>query len=215
MVGVPRVPDPPAPLDLAVEVWPASSEIVRVHSLARPPSAFNAAPGLARLRPVSGPTGAVVATLYGGEAVEAAFAETVFHDLVPGARRSLPFARIEQRAVSWFQLTRDLRVAQLHGFGLLRAGVKASELTDTPPRTYARTALWGQAIHDHPERVDGIAWMSRQFNSQRALLLWGDRVSEADGGLRSGSMLSLFMGAGLELVSDVALRAGIVRIDRP
>ncbi len=210
-----RVPDPPVPLNLAVEVWPAGTEIVRVHSLARPPSAFNAAPGLARFRPVTGTAGAVVATLYGGEAVEAAFAETVFHDLVPGARRSLPFARIEQRAVSWFELTRDLRLAQLHGFGLLRAGVKASELTDTPPRTYARTAPWGQAIYEHPERVDGIAWMSRQFNSQRALLLWGDRVSEADVGYRSGSTVALFMGTGLELVSDIALRAGFARIDRP
>ncbi len=210
-----RVADPPVPLDLAVEVWPSGTEIVRVHALARSPSAFNASPGLARFRPVTDTAGTVVATLYGGEAVEAAFAETVFHDLVPGARRSLPFARIEQRAVSWFQLTRDLRVAQLHGFGLLRAGVNASELTDTPARTYARTALWGQSIYEHPERVDGIAWMSRQFNSQRALLLWGDRVSEADVGFRSGSTLALFMGAGLELVSDVALRAGLARIDRP
>lgn len=198
-----------------MEVWPAGTEIVRVHSLARSPSAFNDAPGGGRFRPVNDSTRAVVATLYGGEAVEAAFAETVFHDLVPAARRSLPFARIEQRAVSWFQLAHDLRVAQLHGFGLLRAGVKASELTDTPPRTYARTALWGQAIYEHPERVDGIAWMSRQFNSQRALLLWGDRVSEADVGYRSGSTLALFMGTGLELVSDVALRAGLLRIDRP
>lgn len=198
-----------------MEVWPAGTELVRVHALADPPSAFNAAPGLARFRPVTGPAGAVVATLYAGEAVEAAFAETVFHDLASGARRSLPFARIEQRAVSWFRLARDLRVAQLHGFGLLRAGVKASELTDTPPRTYAQTAKWGQAIHDHPERVDGIAWMSRQSNSQRALLLWGDRVSEVGVGFRSGSTLSLFMGVGLELVSDVALRAGLVRIDRP
>jgi hypothetical protein len=212
---MPWVPDPPAPLDLAVEVWPAGIEIVRVHCLARPPSAFNPDPGLARFRPVDDATGAVVATLYAGEAVEAAFAETVFHDLVPGARRSLPFARIEQRAVSWFQLTRDLRLAQLHGFGLLRAGVKASELTDAPSRTYRQTARLAQAIYEHPERVDGIAWMSRQFNFQRALMLWGDRVSEADLGFRSGSTLSLFMGAGLELVSDVALRAGIVRIDRP
>lgn len=210
-----RVPDPPVPLDLAVDVWPAGTEIVRVHSLARSPSAFNPDPGLARFRPVNNPTGALVATLFGGEAVEAAFAETVFHDLVPAARRSLSFARIEQRAVSWFQLTRDLRLGQLHGFGLLRAGVKASELTDTPPRTYRQTARWGQAIYEHPERVDGIAWMSRQFNSQRALMLWGDRVSEADIGFRSGSTLPLFMGAGLELVSDIALRAGLVRIDRP
>ena len=211
---MPRVPDPPVPLDLTVEVWPAGTELVRVHALAHPPLAFNAAPGGARFRPVTGPTGAMVATFYAGEAAEAAFAETVFHDLVPGARRSVPFARIEQRAVSWLQLTRDLRLAQLHGFGLLRAGVKASELTDTPPRTYARTAPWGQAIYDHPERVDGIAWMSRQFNSQRALLLWGDRVSEAAVGFRSGSTLALFMGTGLELVSDIALRAGRVRIDR-
>ena len=203
------------PLNLAVEIWPAGAEVVRVHSLAYPASAFTSPAHLARFQPVRDSTGTPVPTLYGAEAVEAAFSETVLHDLSPGARGSIPFSRIKQRAVSWFQPSRDLRIAQLPGFGLLRAGVKASELTDTPPRAYAQTAKWGQAIYEHSERVDGVAWMSRQFNSQRALMLWGDRVSEADIGFRSGSTLPLFTGAGLELVSEIALKAGFVRIDRP
>ncbi len=55
-----RVADPPVPLDLAVEVWPSGTEIVRVHALARSPSAFNASPGLARFRPVTDTAGTVI-----------------------------------------------------------------------------------------------------------------------------------------------------------
>lgn len=64
----------------------------------------------------------------------------------------------------------------LHSGGLIAAGVNAYELTDTPPgpKIYAKTRLWGQAAYD--AGLDGVVWVSRLWNTARALLLFGDRV---------------------------------------
>jgi hypothetical protein len=210
------VPDPPARLELEVEIWPAGTPIVRVFSAAHGPLSFNALPGFARFRPVFGPEGRIVSTLYGAAETDAAFAETVLHDLSSAGRRTVPFSRIERRAIATLKPLRDLRLAALHGYGLRRAGVRRTQLIDTPPSSYPQTAKWGQAIYDHPERVDGIVWMSRQFDSRRALLLWAgaDRVAADEIELVAGSVLALLAGEGYELAAQAALRAGFVRINR-
>lgn len=50
--------------------------------------------------------------------------------------------------------------------------------------------------------------MSHQFNTHRALMLFGDRVSESD--LTGESPLPLSFGSGLSIVERCANKAGIV-----
>jgi hypothetical protein len=208
------VPDPPASLDLEVECWAAGRTLVRVFQVVYRPSSFNPSLSPARFRPVYFPDGSVIPTLYGAEAFDAALAETLLHDLDSGKRRSIPYRRVEQAALVRLLPQRELRLAALHGYGLKKAHLHRDQVIDTPPRSYPQTAKWGQALHDHPEQVDGLVWMSRQFDSQRALMLFGDRVAEKELQVEPDSLLPLDAGAGFELASQVALRAGFARITR-
>lgn len=36
--------------------------------------------------------------------------------------------------------------------------------------------LWAQAIHNHRADVDGLVWMSARWNTDKAVVLFGDRV---------------------------------------
>jgi hypothetical protein len=72
-----------------------------------------------------------------------------------------------------------LRLAQFCGPGLRRIGARASSLTDTDAATYPQTVRWAEAAWEQT-RCDGIVWMSRHWNSDRAVVLFGDRVNEDD-----------------------------------
>ncbi len=103
---------------------------------------------------------------------------------------------------------RDLRLIELHGYGLKRLDLHPHELTSTDPTEYASTVAWAKALHAAATDADGLLWMSDQFNTQRALMLFGDRVSESD--LDAGSSLPFSFGAGLNSVERCANEAGIV-----
>jgi hypothetical protein len=111
-------------------------------------------------------------------------------------------------------LARTLRLAAFHGAGLQRARRRRNQLIDTGPPTYPQTAKWGQKAWEHPQRVDGIVWMSRQYDSQRAIMLFRDRIQERELNVIPGSLLPLDAGAGYELLAGIVQRAGF-RINRP
>lgn len=207
------VPDPPTSLALELEPWAAGREIVRVVLTTRDSAGFHPAPGSARFRPVLDQSGQLVPTLYGAENADAALAESILHDLSPRRRSTIPYERLRDRMLVRLAPTRELRLAAMHGAGLQRAQIKRTQLIDTLPPSYPQTAKWGQVIHDHPEHVDGIVWMSRQFDSRRALMLFGDRVRPDELTPTSGSTLHLGAGAGYELAAATCLRAGF-RINR-
>ncbi len=158
-------------------MWPRGRPIVRVFAAAHPPTSFNPTGSPARFRPVRETDGAVVPTMYGGADADVALAESVMHDLGASTTR-IPYRRLVDRAICTLLPLRDLRLAALHGYGLRKAKVTRKRLIDTPPSRYPETAAWGQAVYDHEERVDGIVWMSRRFDSSKAVTLWSTRVRD-------------------------------------
>ncbi len=138
-------------------------------------------------------SGRVVPILYGAAQPFAALAETVFHD-VP--------IRSPARAVF------ETRLAPLHGFGLRRLAVRAANLTDTESVEYPRTTEWACELHAALPDIDGLVWMSRRFNSSRALVLFGDRVAARDLSVAEPAV-PLFVGRGRDLVDRAANAAGI------
>ena len=103
---------------------------------------------------------------------------------------------------------RDLQLVELYGYGLKRLHLHPHELTSTGPTEYPSTVAWAKALHAAAPDADGLVWMSHQFNTRRALMLFGDRVAEAD--LRAGSPLPLSFGPGFDVVERCANEAGIV-----
>lgn len=173
---------PPDPFDATEEILPAGTRLYRVHPLQvvevddglRPTGTVRSDdgtlvnPGFGRTRfaffgdppvPVwyaaSGPQGAVF--------------ESLLHDKVPGG--SVPRAEWAERMLSVVETTHELRLAKLHSDGLRKYGLTAAQLTDTSPSTYAETVHW--AHQAWLAGYDGCSWVSRQYNSQLAYVLFG------------------------------------------
>lgn len=62
-----------------------------------------------------------------------------------------------------------LKLADLTGASLKRLGAHAGLAGSG---NYAVTQKWSAAIHAHPERVDGFIYMSRQLNTEKAVVLF-------------------------------------------
>lgn len=202
---------PPDPFDPLVDEWEAARALFHVHRVGFGALEFNATPSSARFRPLVNKRDNVVPTMYCAADSDAALSETVFHSVPRAAsRRRIPYARLLERVISTIEPTRTLRLAQLHGFGLGRLGTTRRELIETGRRSYPATAPWGQAVYDHVDELDGIVWMSRQFDSSKALMLFGDRLAFGDLVERTGEVvIPLSFGRGYEMVADAANRARI------
>lgn len=201
------VPAPPATLAPRVTVWPKEQLFIRVHRLRFRPTKFN--PGgtgaQGRFHFFEDAAGQVVPILYGADANAAAIAETVFRDIRSGGVLLRP--RLAGLALAELRSIRDLRLIELLGYGLKRLDLHPYELTSTDPTEYAGTIAWAKALHEATPDADGLVWMSHQFNTRRALMLFGDRVAESD--LTAGSSLPLTFGAGFDIVERCANEAGI------
>jgi RES domain len=212
-----RVPDVPVPLPTArLHLWPAEQPIVRCHSVQMGATEFNTTSASRRFRPVLDPSGAVVPTIYGADLTEGALSETVFHDVpVRGPGRRIFRKTLVPMVLSTITPFRGLRLAELHGAGLGRAGATHGELIETGAKQYPRTALWGQALYDHAAGFDGLIWRSRQFNDSLALMLWGDRVARfTDLAPHPGiAPVPLYAGEGFETVRELAEAVRITIIE--
>lgn len=207
-----RVPDPPLqpPLCPLLLIWERNRPLFRCHNTRFAPAEFNPGKGLGRFHPFSDPQGKVVPTLYAAEDFEGALSETVFHGVpVRGPGKRIRKALLNPLVVSTLICGRDLRLVQLFGLGLRRLGVTRLKLIEASKRQYPRTAAWAQALHAGGERPDGLAWVSRQNDGVRSMILFGDRVAASE--LRAaGDHLPLKEGPGYETVLQAADRAGIL-----
>lgn len=172
------MPDPPEPFAPLFETWTAGQELYRVHKVAvdRAANTFNPRFGhRTRFAFFGDPP---VPVLYAGQSTEAAVAESLLHDLGDLDGLLSPAHYLEYM-VSRLSPARDLKLVRLHSDGLIRLGVEPFQLTDTDASHYPRTVRWAAATHDQTD-ADGLVWMSRRWNTERAVVLFGDRVREQD-----------------------------------
>lgn len=172
---VTRVPNPPNPFKPIEYTLKAGTDLYRVASNSRDANVFNpGAGGRTRFAFFGSPT---VPVLYGAQTIDAAVCESMLHDIPQSGGLLRPKA-YKDKVGARLTPGRDLRLASFMGLGLKALQVQNSQLIDTPPTTYNRTVAWAQAAHD--AGYDGVAWMSRRCNSDRAYALFGDRVEPAD-----------------------------------
>lgn len=210
---------PPDPFDPLTEVWPAGKEIVRIHPAQYEPNVFNPTAALGRFRPVYAASGRAVPTLYGAGGLGGALSETVFHDISSAAERTVSFADLELLLYSILVPRRDLMLIKLLADGLTRLRVRNAHVVDVDDPGYQGTRLWGQASYEwraaEGEAADGIVWMSRQFNSERAIMLFetlgrAARVSRGTLEVRiTDSYQPLALPPMLDQVYDYANRADV------
>lgn len=154
---------------------------MRVYPATRGPLTFNPTESSARFRPIRTSAGEVVPTMYGAVDETTALLESV---LRWPAGSPIPTriyrVEIEDLEIATLLPMRDLSLVQLHGTGLRALGLDRAEVIDTPESRYPATAELAQVLHDDPSQPDGLIWTSRQNDSSRALMLFGDRVNTDD-----------------------------------
>lgn len=159
----------------------AGTPLHRTHARVLRPGQFN--PGLgqiSRFAPFESPAGEPVATLYAATSRQAAAFETLFHDIAPSqAFKTVRLDTVTARSVSQISPLRDLRLAALFTPDLKVLGLSRSDLIQTPKSTYGQTALWAQAIHRAHPHIDGLAWTSVQCDPDICVMLFEDRIAEA------------------------------------
>lgn len=149
---------------------------------------------------------------YAANTLLGALAETILHDVPanPLAAKRVPYAKLRHRLAAELGPTRELKLADLRGFGTTRIGISRAELLETGPVYYPQTAPWGKALHAHPEIFDGMVWVSRQHDLSHSMVLFGDRVVAGDlQPVDDHIPLTLAGGKGLELVLAAAIQANI------
>lgn len=206
------IPAPSAGLDLSMIILPVDSILHRVHLAHYGATAFN--PGVhgnARFSPICNAEGQPIPTLYAGASLACALMETVFHDVPHVAGfKSLDRARFIRQVHSTLTLRQPLQLVDLASIPLRRLGISRRQLIDTEKDTYPLTRRWAEAIHTQCPSAQGLSWISRQDDSARALMLFGDRV-EAGALVQSEASSPLLDEAGTccDAVLDLAERLGV------
>lgn len=176
----PTIASPPANLNALIKrtAWVTTTIIHRIHPDAYKAEQFNPGPnGNARFSPIFDAMGTSIATIYGGTTFECAAMETVFHD-VPFTSGLKTVAKRKLRKHHFSQVTPaiDLILADLSNKALRKLGVPRGELIDTEKDLYPQTRKWAEAIHAQCADVHGLCWVSRQDDTARAIILFGDRL---------------------------------------
>lgn len=168
------VPEPPRTLDRITlsTIQVSASKLYRVsrHASGEPYFGRSAAnrfddPSRAKTRRFG--------TCYFGLTLEVAIAETVLHDEMPVRGSFLVAAQeLEGRHCVRFAGS-QLTLVDLTGTAL-KSLIGSGEISTTAP--YDRPQRWSRALHRHPQAVDGLVYMSRHVNSQRAVIVF-DRAA--------------------------------------
>jgi hypothetical protein len=165
---------PPGPFDAADDWLRAGDRLYRVHSNVRTVTEFN--PGVGSRTRFAFFGDPVVPVLYAADSQEAALAESLLHD-IPATGGNLTYSQYADKVMGMLVVLSDLRLASLRGLDLRRLKVEARDITDTDATEYPRTVLWAQAAHS--AGFAGLAWTARRCNDARAVVLFGDRCTDA------------------------------------
>lgn len=204
--ATPQPAPPPPPNNLGALVrrmhWPRADVIHRIHEAIYASDSFNPGIGDARFSPILDAKGKSIPTIYGGETLDCAAMETVFHDVpfAPGLK-SVAKRKLHGHLYSRVAASSDLLLADLRATALRKLGVTRPQLIETEKDGYPYTRSWAEAIHAQCPNVQGLCWVSRQDDRALAIVLFGDRI---DPGLLSPHAPSA------DIVNDTATYTDIV-----
>jgi hypothetical protein len=117
-----------------------------------------------------------------------AFSETLLREL--DREEVSESGDLAPRSLARVQVNRALLLARMHGPGLRRVKATAAVVQGSYDVTWA----WSQAIHEHPDRVDGIVYRARHDDDDLAVALF-ERARDAITVLDSTPLLDLALGA--------------------
>lgn len=205
------LPVPAGKLHVTLTSLAVGAVLHRVHQRKHQANQFN--PGVignARFSPIVDEHGQPIPTLYGGATMACALMETVFHDVPHTAGfKTFDKGKLVEQVHSTVQLAQALELVDLASVALRKLGVTRKQLIDTEKDQYPLTRQWAAAIHRQCPQAQGLSWVSRQDDSARAVVLFGDRIPQ--GVLRPNDLSRSLLDDGdtYDAVLDVAERIGV------
>jgi hypothetical protein len=188
--------------------------IWRVHPARYRPAEFHTGTGgNARFSPIQTPAGAVIPTWYGARTVACAMMETVLHDIpAPPTDYILDVERLRDAdiRISRIRCKRVLSLVDLSSKGLKRIGLYRRDLIDTPVQEYDHSREWAIRLHTQTP-AQGLLWTSRQDDSAKALVLFGDRIPESAFKVEI-DRARLYEGEHLDALLNLAEHVGITQV---
>jgi hypothetical protein len=199
-------------VDPLVETLPAGTMLVQVFPRRRGALTFNPSDANGRFRPLSRSDGTVEPTAYLASDQETALAEAVLRGVTALDADDVP-RRLYRRQLTGLSVVeavvrRPIRVARLHGAGLVRLGLRRGGVIDCEELDYPYTAAWAQSLWGCRRRPAGISWTSRQNDSGRAIVLWQSRIRD-DALAHTGFELELDREPGIDRVRTACVAAGV------
>ncbi|MGE4335426.1 MAG: RES family NAD+ phosphorylase [Pigmentiphaga sp.] len=207
-------PEPEGDLHTSFTELVEGTVLHRVHQSQHQANQFN--PGVrgnARFSPIQDDQGQAIPTLYAGTTLPCALMETVFHDVPHTAGfKTFDKAKLAGQVHSTVRVETALQLVDLSSVALRKLGVTRKQLIDTEKDQYPATRKWAVALHRQCPQARGLSWVSRQDDSARAVMLFGDRIAE--GALQAGDgSHSLTDNPGTyDAVLDLADRIGVAII---
>lgn len=193
------------PLHLTIYKLPAGTFLHRIHQNRYAGTQFNPGPkGNARFSPIATPDGTPIPTMYAGETFDCAAMESIFHDVpfAPGFK-SLAKSKLKDQVYSGISTTAELMLVDLRTTALRKLGIERKHLIDTEKNRYPSTREVAAAIHTQQPDAQGLLWTSRQDDSAKAVVLFGNRI--APGALQQ-------MAAPRDLVNDTAVYENVLTL---
>ena len=204
-------PAPPVTLHATLTELPEGQVLHRVHQEQYRADQLNpGVQGNARFSPIQNDQGQPIPTLYGGTTMDCALMETVFHDVPHTAGfKSFDKGKLAGQVHSTVEVTKPVKVVDLASVPLRKLGITRKQLIDTEKDQYPATRKWAEALHRQCPDAQGLSWVSRQDDSARAVVLFGDRIPQ--GALKpQGESRSLVDdGNAYDTVLDLAERIGV------
>ncbi|BEO41811.1 hypothetical protein SMQE13_11620 [Serratia marcescens] len=167
-------------LDTTSFTLKAGTILHRVHQARYQADQFNPGRvGNARFSPIQNADAEAIPTLYAGVTMACAMMETVFHD-VPYAQgfKTVDKEKLSGQVHSTVEVTQDLQLTDLTSVPLRKLGVSRKQLIETEKDQYPATRQWAEAIHRQSPESQGLSWISRQDDTARAMVFFGDRIPE-------------------------------------
>lgn len=208
------LPLPPVDLDPKLTRLASGTRLYRVHPAHFQGGQFNLnreTTRRGRFHPFTDAQDQVVPTLYAADAIDGALSETVFHN-VPGGGGRILRSRLRDLELSCLINRSELLMADLRGHGLRRLGLIRRQLLESDACDYSLTACWAQALHRCNPAIQGLMWISRQFDQATAFVLFGDRMDSALFQVEP-DVLALDHGVGYKEVQRIAAEARIAIVE--
>lgn len=150
----------------------------RVHPARYGAAQFNAtAAGNARFSPIRNARGNIIPAIYAAQTFAGAAMETAFHDVpLAGVLKTKSKTDLETLASSEIKIQTDLVLADLSVKGLGKLGLEKKDLIETDKDAYAMTRSFAEHLHASHPNIHGLSWVSRKDDTNRAFVLFGDRI---------------------------------------